>query len=74
MDGQDGLFIKKESLLEFLKAKKWSLYICALSTGFFKKEDEGMEYENLPDMSGCWKLNSKGEWVTLQEMRELDNV
>lgn len=74
MDGQDGLFIKKERLLDFLKAKKLSLYICALSTGFFKKEDEGMSYEVLPDMSGCWKLYSTGEWVTLQEMRVPANV
>lgn len=65
-----GLLIKKDILCQFMRKKKYSLY-CYLSGN---KEISIGSYTILYDknLSGCMKMDGKGEWKTVQLLRTIN--
>lgn len=68
IDGNEGLFVRKDYLLRYMKSNKLSLYLCVLSTGFYDQNKVDTTNNILSDMSGCWRLLPNGLWDILQEM------
>lgn len=68
IDGNEGLFIRKDYLLRYMRSNKLSLYVCVLSSGYYDQNKEDKPYDILQDMSGCWRLLHNGLWDILQEM------